>query len=210
MIKAPVLIILAGGKSSRMMSPKGLLDFQGKPWILEQISRFTNVKNPNVYVGLGYDHELYFELIPWFKKAVNNTFIYKGVKVRIIINTAPQYGPFSTLQRVLKNIDPKRTILVHPIDVPFIDEKNLISLINEKNTIVVPVCENKKGHPVKLKPKFWVDLLNINLSSETARLDRQIKNYDTSSVTYINLDYKPLYQNINTIELWNKYLKEST
>jgi len=209
MVKAPVLIILAGGKSSRMMAPKGLLNFKGNPWILEQISRFANIKNAKVYIGLGYDHELYFELIPWFKKAVNKTIIYKGVKVRIIINNDPEYGPFSTLQTVLKKIDPKETILVHPIDVPFLDEKNLISLINEKNTIVVPVCEHKKGHPVKLKPEFWLGLLDINLTSKTARLDRQINDYNTSSVTYFNVDYKSIYQNINTIELWNKYLKES-
>jgi len=87
MVKAPVLIILAGGKSSRMGSPKGLLNYQGNPWILEQISRFAKVNNPEVYIGLGYDHELYFELIPWFKKAVNKTYRYKDVQVRIIINS---------------------------------------------------------------------------------------------------------------------------
>jgi len=210
MVKAPVLIILAGGKSSRMGSPKGLLNYQGNPWILEQISRFAKVNNPEVYIGLGYDHELYFELIPWFKKAVNKTYRYKDVQVRIIINSEPEYGPFSTLQTVLKKMDPKETVLVHPIDIPFMDEKNLIALINEKNTIVVPVCENKKGHPVKLKPEFWIRLLNINLSSEKARLDSQIKAYNTSKVSYFNVDYKPIYQNINTIKMWNKYLKEST
>ena len=34
------LILLAGGKSSRMGTPKGLVDYQGQPWLLEQLGRF--------------------------------------------------------------------------------------------------------------------------------------------------------------------------
>ena len=62
-----VLIILAGGRSSRMGSPKGLLDYHGTPWILEQISRFNCVQNAKVYIGLGYDYEKYVDVIPWLK-----------------------------------------------------------------------------------------------------------------------------------------------
>jgi molybdopterin-guanine dinucleotide biosynthesis protein A len=61
-----VLILLAGGKSTRMGSPKGLLDYKGKQWILEQISRYKYVLNPKVYIGLGHDYENYFSAISWF------------------------------------------------------------------------------------------------------------------------------------------------
>ena len=78
MLEAPVLIILAGGKSSRMGSPKGLLDFNNKPWILEQISHFKHVNKSKVYIGLGYDNKLYFNAIDWFKKAIGVFMILTG------------------------------------------------------------------------------------------------------------------------------------
>ena len=45
---SPVLILLAGGKSARMGFPKGLLDYHGTFWILEQISRYKYVDRKSV------------------------------------------------------------------------------------------------------------------------------------------------------------------
>ena len=204
---APILIILAGGKSSRMGTPKGLLDYHGTPWILEQISRFKGVKNPKVYIGLGYNYELYFESIPWFKKAIDRTYNCNGVEVRVIINHQPQFGAFSTLQTVLRNIEKEVTVIVQPIDVPLFNTDSLRSFIDKNKTIVIPVCEDKKGHPVKLKPEFWTRLLSIDRSSNNARLDIQIKECNTSSIAYHKVTDKSVYQNINTLNKWNNYLE---
>jgi len=203
----PILIILAGGKSSRMGTPKGLLDYQGKPWIIEQISRFKGVNNPKVYIGLGYNYELYFESIPWFKKAIDRTHNYNGVEVRVIINDQPEFGAFSTLQTVLRNIEKEVTVIVQPIDVPLFNKVSLRSFIDKDKPIVIPVCEDQKGHPVKLKPEFWTRLLSIDLSSNNARLDIQIKEYNTSSIAYHKVTDKSVYQNINTLNDWNNYLE---
>lgn len=206
MDKSPVLILLAGGKSSRMGTPKGLLDYAGKPWILEQISRFKYVRNPKVYIGLGYDHEQYFSSIPWFKKALDEIYNFNGIEVKVVINYNPENGPFSTLQTVLKIIESSTDILVQPIDVPLFNGENLISLINETNSIVIPICEGHKGHPVKLRPDFWSTLLHIELSSDKARLDHQIRTYNSSSITYLNVTDNSINQNINTLKNWNKYI----
>ncbi len=203
----PILLLLAGGKSSRMGTPKGLLDYHGKLWILEQISRFKGVNSPKVYIGLGYDYELYFESIPWFKKAIEKTHNYNGVEVRVMINHQPQFGSFSTLQTVLRNIEKQATVIVQPIDVPLFNTDSLRSFIGKNKSIVIPVCEDKKGHPVKLEHEFWVKLLSVDLSSNNARLDIQIKEYNTSSVTYHKVTDKSVYQNINTINEWNSYLE---
>ena len=203
----PILILLAGGKSSRMGTPKGLLDYHGKLWILEQVSRFKDLINPKVYIGLGYNYELYFESIPWFKKAIDRTHEYNGVEVRAVINHQPQFGAFSTLQTVLRNIEKKATVIVQPIDVPLFNKDSLRSFIDKKKPIVIPVCENQKGHPVKLKPEFWTTLLLVDLSSNKARLDIQIKEYNSSSITYHEVADTSVYQNINTLNKWNKYLE---
>lgn len=208
MKKSPVLIFLAGGRSSRMGTPKGLLDFGGKPWILEQISRYKYVKNPIVYIGLGHDYEQYLSTIPWLKKALDKKHPYNGIEVRVVVNSHPEYGAFSTLQTVLKIIDPNSDILVQPIDIPLLNNENLVSLINETNTIVIPIYKEKKGHPVKLKPDFWSTLLDIKLSSDKARLDHQIRAFNSSSITYLNITDTSINQNINTMKDWKIYLSK--
>lgn len=204
---SPILILLAGGKSTRMGTPKGLLDYQGIPWVLAQISRYKHVKNPIVHIGLGYDFKRYLTLIPWFQKAIDAPYNHNGVEVKVIINDQPQYGAFSTLQKVLKSIDKKYSVLVLPIDVPLLKKQYLTSIIREDNTIAIPVCNDNNGHPVKLKPEFWSTLLTVDTSLDEARLDRQIKRYKNSSIAYVNVLDSSVYQNINTRLEWDNYTK---
>jgi len=202
----PILIILAGGRSARMGTPKGLLDCKGTPWILEQISRYKNIHNPRVYIGLGYDYKLYFKQIPWFEIAIEHSYIYKGVKVSVFINNHPKFGSFSTLQTVLKKVSITDSVLVLPIDVPLLDEENLQRIVSENNTIIIPTCNANNGHPVKLNPVFWKTLLPLENQLKKARLDVQIKNLNRSSKTFIEVDDISVYQNINTIKKWNEYI----
>jgi len=204
---SPILILLAGGKSTRMGFPKGLLDYHGTPWIVEQITRFKHIENAKVYIGLGYDFQKYLDAIPWFKKALDNSYNYNGVEVRIFINKTPEFGAFSTLQTVLKKVSILTAVIVQPIDVPLANKQSLNVILNENNSIVIPRCNTKNGHPVKLKPVFWKTLLTVDTSSENARLDTQIKQVSTSSITYINVTDTSVYQNINTKDKWNAYYK---
>lgn len=192
-----------------MGSPKGLLDYKGKLWILEQISRYKHELHAKVYIGLGYDYESYLSTIPWFTEALDDFYLYNEVEVRIVINNNPKFGAFSTLQTVLDSIDINTNILVQPIDVPLANKQSLFTIINENNTIVIPKYAAKNGHPVKLKPEFWNNLLSIDKSSKKARLDFQIKAIDISSVTYIKVTDSSVYQNINTMKEWNNYLKNN-
>jgi len=150
MVESPILILLAGGKSTRMGFPKGLLDFHGKLWLLEQISRLKYVENPKVCIGLGHDSELYFKSIPWFAEALNNFYLYDGVEVRVVINNQPEFGAFSTFQTVLDKIVRTANVLVQPIDVPLADQQSLTTIIKKNNSIIIPRCNFKNGHPVKL------------------------------------------------------------
>ncbi len=192
-----------------MGSPKGLLDYHDTPWILEQISRYSSIDNPKVYIGLGHDFQQYLDTIPWFINAIDRPYIYNGVEVRVIINNQPQFGSFSTLQTVLNKVNKNTTIIVQPIDVPLLNKQSLMSIINENNVIVIPCCNDKNGHPVKLKPEFWNRLLVIDISSNQARLDMQIKKLDNSSISYINTTDKSVCQNINTINKWNNYINNN-
>jgi molybdenum cofactor cytidylyltransferase len=205
---SPILIILAGGKSSRMGFPKGLLDYHGKPWILEQISRYSNFKKAKIIIVLGYDKIKYFEQIPWLKDAVNRFHQYSGVEIKVVINKIPKNGAFSSLQIALKSIENKTSVLVLPVDVPLLSKGGLKKIIATKNNIVIPTCEHNNGHPVMLSFKFWKKLLLIDLSSTSARLDYLIQSENTSSINYLNVFEDIVYQNINTSKDWNIFINK--
>ena len=207
MLEAPVLIILAGGKSSRMGSPKGLLGFKDKPWILEQISRFKDVVDAKVYIGLGYDNNLYFNTIDWFKKAIYDFYVFDGVAVKIVINPHPEKGSFSTLQAVLKEVQSSKDVLVLPIDVPLLNAKELQGLIAVENSVAIPTHKDKNGHPVKLASAFWNQLITLDYVSSEARLDMQLKKVSNHKIIYLPVNDNHIHFNINTIHDWLNYLK---
>ena len=53
-------VLLAGGKSERMGVAKGLLKYQQTYWILEQLHRISKTNIKDVYIGLGFNFEHYF------------------------------------------------------------------------------------------------------------------------------------------------------
>ena len=59
-----VFVLLAGGKSERMGTDKGLLKFQENYWILEQLNRISESTIQEVYIGLGFHSQNYFNTIP--------------------------------------------------------------------------------------------------------------------------------------------------
>src|SRR5260221_10022704 len=76
-------IILAAGASSRMGSPKALLDFRGERFIERLVRVFSCVCDP-VIVALGYHADA-------IRPAIQ-------ASARIVINPAPERGQLSSLQ----------------------------------------------------------------------------------------------------------------
>jgi CTP:molybdopterin cytidylyltransferase MocA len=201
--KVPALIILAGGKSSRMEEPKGLLKHNNTFWVLSQIEIFIGTE---VYLGLGYDSQLYFDAIPWLKDAIQTSIIYKGKKIRVVINPSPEFGLFSTLQSVLKQVDTNQHVFILPVDVPLFDKKEQEKLSTQECLIVIPKYKEKKGHPIKITTKFWKSLLNISLSDKNARLDYQIKKNTQSEISFVEVSDGVCIQNLNTPKDWQTFI----
>ena len=206
MNKETTLIILAGGKSSRMGRSKGLLRYKERFWILDQIEKYIGSE---VFIGLGLDAHLYFEAIPWLEKALTAPQLHLNKKVQVVINPTPEFGVFSTLQSVLKVLDcapVRKDVLILPIDVPLINSTELGKILNEENRIVIPKNKNKNGHPVKLAPEFWKSLVELNNSDENSRLDFQIKKTDPSEISYVEVDDMAILKNLNTPVDWQEFI----
>jgi CTP:molybdopterin cytidylyltransferase MocA len=202
MKKETILILLAGGKSSRMDFPKGLLKHKNRFWMLSQIESFTG---DAIFIGLGFDYQLYFDAIPWLEKAVENPQKYQQKKVRVVLNKTPELGLFSTLQSVLKALDTNQQVLILPIDVPLLKSAELKKIIDTENGIVIPTYNNKNGHPVKLAQPFWKSLLELNIADENSRLDIQIKKRNASEISLVAINDAAILKNLNTPKDWQAF-----
>jgi CTP:molybdopterin cytidylyltransferase MocA len=202
-----VFILLAGGKSERMGVAKGLLKYQQTFWLLEQLHRISKSNIKEVYIGLGFNFQHYFNAIPWLQNAQNNFIAYEELSVKVVINKSPELGPFSTLQTVLKAIPKSSTVLVNHIDIPILNSEELTKIISTNNYIVLPNYEGKNGHPVKMKSNFWKSLLNLDISDKNARLDFQLKKVSPAKISKIEVLDRAIIMNLNTKTAWISFLE---
>lgn len=205
----PIFVLLAGGKSERMGVAKGLLKFKKTFWILEQIQRISKADILEVYIGLGYNYQHYFDAIYWFESATKKPYNFLGLNINISINKTPELGSFSTLQVVLEQIPTNTDILINPIDVPLLKTEELQKILDKKSMIVIPNFNKKNGHPIKFKYKFWEQLMNLNPSHNKARLDIQIKNQNSKDISYITVNDASILENLNTSSDWKVFLKKN-
>ena len=202
-----VFVLLAGGKSQRMGFDKGLLTINANYWILEQLNTISKTTISEIIIGLGYNYQNYFKAIPWLEKATSKPVKFKHLKIAVVINRTPELGSFSTLQTVLKTIDTTVDILVHPIDIPLLNNNELQQLININNWIVQPSFNLKNGHPIKLSSKIWSSFSSLNSSEETARLDVQLKKINPINISTIEVNDRAILMNLNTPNDWSAYLE---
>jgi CTP:molybdopterin cytidylyltransferase MocA len=200
-----VFVLLAGGKSERMGTAKGLLEYQNTYWILEQINRILTAAVTEVYIGLGHHSQEYINKIPLLKQAQLDFVLYKNVKVRVVINQNPELGSFSTLQNVLQEIPKDKSVLINPIDVPIVNTAELQTIIETQNQIVLPNFEGKNGHPIKLDADFWNPLLLLKPADNNTRLDLEIKKMNPSYITTVPVTDSCIVKNLNTPNDWIEF-----
>jgi molybdenum cofactor cytidylyltransferase len=145
-------VILSGGASRRMGSPKALLPFQGRPF-LEHLLDLT--KHPKIGVRrvvLGAHAEP----------------IAKAVHLNadeVVINDEWELGQLSSIQAALRSL-PAGTdgMLLCLIDHPLISAALVGGLIDQfyatRAPIVLPVFEGRRGHPVIFSAVVYEELQN--------------------------------------------------
>ena len=213
------LILLAGGKSSRMGTPKGLLDYRGEPWLLEQLRRFKAACGKQVIVVLGFHHERYFKEITWLKTAGKESVHQLGLDISVVVNPNPEHGQFSSLQCA---IHPSPTLprsggragvgvpgaFVLPVDVPGPNKGvygRLTEALGVTTAAAIPRYQSRGGHPVLLSRAFLERLTTVSPSSTQARLDLQIKALPGKQVTFVPVDDEEVSLNMNIRDEFRNY-----
>ena len=144
-------VILSGGSSSRMGSPKALLPYQGRPFLEHLLEIAVHPKIGVRRVVLGAHAE----------PIARETNLHGD---EVVINDEWKKGQLSSVQAAIRSL-PAGTdgLLLCLIDHPLIS-KNLVSDLIEQfyakhARIVVPVYEGRRGHPVIFAADLYDELL---------------------------------------------------
>ena len=133
-------IILSGGASRRMGTPKALLRFQGETFLDRLIRLFGVVANPVIVVA--------GEHAPQIRDGVE-----RAGEAVWAVNPDPERGMLSSLQCALAKL-PAETegVFFLPVDHPHIQAATLDALIarfmKDGAPAVVPTYRGEHGHPV--------------------------------------------------------------
>jgi molybdenum cofactor cytidylyltransferase len=185
-------VILSGGASSRMGSPKALLPFQGRPFLEHLLDVTTRPEIGVRRVVLGPQAEP----------------IAKAVHLKadeIVINQDWEKGQLSSIQAALRSL-PAGTdgILLCLIDHPLISGALVEELIEQfyksKKPIVLPVYQGRRGHPVIFSASLYGELLRAPLETGA----RAVVWAHAGEVEEVSTNEEGCVLNLNDPETMNK------
>jgi molybdenum cofactor cytidylyltransferase len=147
-------VILAAGESKRMGSPKMLLPFKGSTMLECVIANVIKSDVDEIIVVLGAEKEALIQLTgKW--------------QIECCYNENYKEGMLSSVQCGFKNLPSScKACLVFQGDQPLITSDTINTVINaylsSEKGIVIPVYNNKRGHPILIDMKYRKDIDKLN------------------------------------------------
>jgi molybdenum cofactor cytidylyltransferase len=150
-------VILSGGSSSRMGSPKALLPYQGKAFLdhLLEIGRHPKIGVRRVILGAHAEP---------IAKAIDLS------ADEIVINHVWEKGQLSSIHAALHSLPPGTDgILLFLIDHPLISadlvDRLIAAFYSSQALIVLPRYQGTRGHPVLFSSKLYAELESAPLET---------------------------------------------
>lgn len=180
------LLLLSGGKSTRMRSPKAWIKFYNEKSFAEQIlSCYKAVDLQNKVLVLNHAHQNKDE-------ETKLNLLFKPLQ--ILYNVHTEKDRLFSIQLGLEKVN-SDLCFIHNIDQPFVTKETLNMLLSHSDSgdVVIPKYNQKGGHPI---------LVGKNVIKE---LKTQYKNYATLKdvlnqfkKTYVAVHSNEILTNINT------------
>ena len=194
-------IVLAAGRSSRMGSPKALLDFRGEPFVLRILEALEALDLKTRVVVVGPRHEA------------------KEIRARlsrheamVVENANIEGGPIASLRAglaAIHNVQPTG-VLVWPVDLPHVRVDTVERLVDvfRRNSpfAVVPRFGARRGHPI-----IWGSAAFAELeASDAATKDgaRAVLHTHVAEVREVPVDDPAVIDDLNTREDYERLVRE--
>lgn len=177
-------VLTAAGRSSRMGTPKALLDWYGRPLIAHQVATLSACRE--VWVVLGHAAETIRPDIPI------------APHVRVLVNTEYETGRAGSLMLGVSAVSPDcEGVLLLAVDQPLRWEvvSDLCGAFSATASIAVPTYAGRRGHPVLVRRHFLPALLTLNREPEGLR--SWLKRWD-ALLQEIPVDFPDVRWNLNT------------
>lgn len=158
-------VILSGGASRRMGTPKALLRYQGETFLDRLIHLFSRVCEP-VVVVLGHDAG---QIQAGLERAGEALFV---------VNPDPDRGMLSSLQcgTGMPACAGSEGVIFTLVDHPNVELSTIESLADAFFThhapVTVPVYQGRKGHPVCVSREVVQELLALPATADTGEVVR--------------------------------------
>jgi molybdenum cofactor cytidylyltransferase len=186
-------LILAAGESSRMGSPKALLEFRGKTFIDRLIRCFSACCSP-VIVVLGHEPEV-------IRAGVRSPF-----EAVFVLNTEYQRGQFSSMQCGLRAVPADADgVVFTPVDHPNVEPATVAKLIESGALIAIPQYLGRHGHPVL----FSRTLIPEFLALTPDRQARDVAHRHASDTRYIDVADAGILDDIDDPEAYRRLLQSA-
>jgi molybdenum cofactor cytidylyltransferase len=189
-------VILSGGESRRMGSPKALIPYQGRAFLQHLLDVARHPKLGRVLVVLG----------PHADQIRSEVALETA---DVVINHDWEQGQLSSIQAALRHLaEAEETdgIMLFLVDHPLISAALVDQLIAEfyrlGRPIVLPTFRGKRGHPVIFARRLYEELLAAPLDKGA----RTVVWAHTDEVLQVPTDEEGVVLNLNDPEAFRKAL----
>jgi molybdenum cofactor cytidylyltransferase len=145
-------VILSGGESRRMGTPKSLIPYRGTTFVehLLEVTRHARVGVTRIVVGAHAD-EIRDKL--------------RAHAAEIVTNVDWAKGQLSSIQAAIRSLPEGGTagLILCPVDHPIVSAALVAQIIKEFDSsgraIVLPTYQGRRGHPVIFRASLYAELL---------------------------------------------------
>jgi CTP:molybdopterin cytidylyltransferase MocA len=192
-------VVLAGGRSVRMGSPKALLDFRGQPFVVRILEALEALEVKTRVVVVGPDG-------PRIRPAL------AGHECLIVENSDVEGGPIASLRaalRVLHAVQPSAA-LAWPVDLPHVRVTTVERLIEtfrrDPAPAVVPTFAERRGHPVLWGAGLFEELLTSDAATQHGA--RAVLHAHAAEISTVAVDDPAVIEDLNTPEDYERLVRE--